>query len=109
MRRQGIPLVLLGGGGYTIQNVARCWTYETGLMLGQQIDNNIPHTEHYYFYTDDNKIHFPTDPRPNTNTPDYLHRITHTITENLRMADPRPSVPFHHVPNRHILIDLDEP
>lgn len=31
----GIPLMLLGGGGYTVQNVARCWVYETGLTLGQ--------------------------------------------------------------------------
>lgn len=29
-----IPLIALGGGGYTIQNVARCWAYETGLCLG---------------------------------------------------------------------------
>ena len=33
MKNYGIPMVLLGGGGYTIENVARCWTYETGLML----------------------------------------------------------------------------
>ncbi|PKY49047.1 hypothetical protein RhiirA4_545007 [Rhizophagus irregularis] len=26
-------LVVLGGGGYRIPNVARCWTYETGLLL----------------------------------------------------------------------------
>lgn len=28
------PIVMLGGGGYTIQNVSRCWTYETGVALG---------------------------------------------------------------------------
>jgi len=22
-----VPMVLLGGGGYTIENVARCWAY----------------------------------------------------------------------------------
>jgi histone deacetylase 1/2 len=27
MKRFGIPMVLLGGGGYTIANVARCWAY----------------------------------------------------------------------------------
>jgi len=30
----GKPTVLLGGGGYTVKNVARCWAYETGLALG---------------------------------------------------------------------------
>ena len=24
-----IPFILLGGGGYTVKNVARTWTYET--------------------------------------------------------------------------------
>ena len=34
MMKYGIPLMLLGGGGYTVQNVAKCWAYETGLVLG---------------------------------------------------------------------------
>lgn len=106
MRQHGIPLVLLGGGGYTIQNVARCWTYETGLMVGQEIDNNIPPSnQHYYFYTEDSKIHFPTDKRANTNSPDYLDTITRTISENLKSCDPRPSVAFHHVPSQHDFLD----
>ncbi|KAJ7632329.1 histone deacetylase RPD3 [Roridomyces roridus] len=29
MRKQNLPLILLGGGGYTVKNVARAWTYET--------------------------------------------------------------------------------
>ncbi len=39
MKSFGTPMVLLGGGGYTIENVARCWTYETGLMVGVDIEN----------------------------------------------------------------------
>jgi histone deacetylase 1/2 len=30
----GLPTLVLGGGGYTISNVARCWTLETGVHLG---------------------------------------------------------------------------
>jgi histone deacetylase 1/2 len=33
----GVPLVLLGGGGYTIRNVARAWCYETSLAAGVEI------------------------------------------------------------------------
>ena len=33
-----LPLLMLGGGGYTIRNVARCWTYETAVAL----DTDIP-------------------------------------------------------------------
>jgi hypothetical protein len=29
-----LPLMVLGGGGYTVRNVARCWAYEIGLYLG---------------------------------------------------------------------------
>ncbi|CAG8521281.1 6114_t:CDS:10 [Diversispora eburnea] len=32
-----IPLMVVGGGGYTVRNVARAWTYETGLLLGEQL------------------------------------------------------------------------
>jgi histone deacetylase 1/2 len=28
------PLLLLGGGGYTMRNVSRAWAYETGLAAG---------------------------------------------------------------------------
>lgn len=31
----GKPLLVLGGGGYKIVNVARCWTYETAVLLGE--------------------------------------------------------------------------
>ncbi len=27
MMSYDVPLMLLGGGGYTVQNVARCWLY----------------------------------------------------------------------------------
>lgn len=37
-----IPIMVLGGGGYTISNVARTWSYETVAMLGYQ-DDQIPH------------------------------------------------------------------
>lgn len=29
-----VPMLVLGGGGYTLRNVARCWCYETGRMMG---------------------------------------------------------------------------
>jgi acetoin utilization deacetylase AcuC-like enzyme len=31
----GVPLLVLGGGGYKIKNVARCWAYETAVLLGE--------------------------------------------------------------------------
>jgi acetoin utilization deacetylase AcuC-like enzyme len=34
-----LPTLVLGGGGYTIRNVARCWTYETAICLGVELEN----------------------------------------------------------------------
>ena len=39
MKSFNLPLLLLGGGGYTIRNVARAWTYETSIALNQEIPN----------------------------------------------------------------------
>jgi hypothetical protein len=35
----GTPIVFLGGGGYTIENVSRCWAYETSVILGTYFYN----------------------------------------------------------------------
>ena len=37
MKSFNLPLLMLGGGGYTIRNVARCWTYETATALDTEI------------------------------------------------------------------------
>ena len=39
MKSFNLPILLLGGGGYTIRNVARAWTYETAIALNQEIPN----------------------------------------------------------------------
>ena len=39
VKKFGLPILLLGGGGYTIRNVARCWTYETATALDSDIAN----------------------------------------------------------------------
>jgi acetoin utilization deacetylase AcuC-like enzyme len=42
-----IPVVLLGGGGYNVVNVAKCWTSHTALVLNQEINENIPSTDSF--------------------------------------------------------------
>lgn len=31
-----------GGGGYTKENVARCWAVETGVLLDTELPNGMP-------------------------------------------------------------------
>ena len=55
MKKYNLPLLLLGGGGYTIRNVARCWTYETSIALNSDIangkmQNNSVHCNRYGQY-----------------------------------------------------------
>ena len=39
IKKWNLPVLLLGGGGYTIRNVARCWTYETSIALSCDVAN----------------------------------------------------------------------
>lgn len=42
VRNYRVPLLVLGGGGYTIPNVSRCWAYETAVVckVQENIINN---------------------------------------------------------------------
>ena len=42
----GVPVLVLGGGGYTMRNVARAWAYETGLLVGQRVGPGATHFPH---------------------------------------------------------------
>lgn len=33
MKQFDVPMIVIGGGGYTIPNVARLWTHETAVLL----------------------------------------------------------------------------
>jgi histone deacetylase 1/2 len=34
MLKYNLPMIILGGGGYNLKNVAKLWTYETAIALG---------------------------------------------------------------------------
>mmetsp|Transcript_25618 Transcript_25618/g.47097 ORF Transcript_25618/g.47097 Transcript_25618/m.47097 type:complete len:96 (+) Transcript_25618:989-1276(+) len=36
-----VPTLVLGGGGYTIRNVARCWAYETSVLLDTELPDGL--------------------------------------------------------------------
>lgn len=40
--------MVLGGGGYTPRNVARCWAYETSVLLDEELENDIPYNGKSY-------------------------------------------------------------
>lgn len=77
IKKWGVPLMLLGGGGYTIKNVARCWAYETAVSLGMEndLDNNLPLNEYYEYYGPDHHLHISKRGEANKNSKEYLDYI----------------------------------
>jgi len=99
-----LPTLVLGGGGYTIRNVARCWTYETAVVLGVEIENELPYNDYYAYYGPDFALHFATNPTmENLNSRQYLDQIKQQVLENLRLLQAAPSVQMQQ------MVDLLEP
>jgi hypothetical protein len=71
----GLPTLVLGGGGYNIRNVSRCWTYETAVVLDQEISNNIPYNDFFQYYGPDYCLHLTPTEMPNKNDRDYLEDL----------------------------------
>ncbi len=42
-----LPTLILGGGGYTMRNVARTWAFETGTLVGEPMTPNLPYNDYY--------------------------------------------------------------
>lgn len=57
IRRLNVPLLVLGGGGYTMRNVARCWAFETAVLTGRNVDNAMPHNDYFEYYGPDYLLH----------------------------------------------------
>jgi len=43
---------VLGGGGYTIRNVARCWAYETSVLLdcNRDMADEVPYNDYFDYF-----------------------------------------------------------
>ena len=95
----GLPVLVLGGGGYTIRNVSRCWAYETSILTGVPVENDLPDTPYYDYYAPDYKLHPVTGTRiENLNTREYLDNVKSRVLDNLRRLQGAPSVQMHSVP-----------
>ncbi|VDI04052.1 putative histone deacetylase 1-B isoform X1 [Mytilus galloprovincialis] len=98
MKKWNLPLLLLGGGGYTIRNVARCWTYETSLALGADVANELPYNDYFEYYGPDFKLNLSPSNMANQNTGEYLDKIKTRLFENLRMLPHAPGVQMQAIP-----------
>merc|ERR1719510_1669086 len=93
MKSFDVPLILLGGGGYRVENVARCWTYETSLAVDHEIPNDIPYNLFFQYYGPSFKLHLTPDPElHNTNSTKSLTDMTNRLLQNLKQVEPVPNV-----------------
>ncbi|KAJ1654963.1 histone deacetylase [Dispira simplex] len=99
MKSFGVPLMVVGGGGYTIRNVSRCWTYETSVLLDIDLPNELPPTVYHEFFAPDYSLHPTLSGRiENQNTQAYLDDVARTVLEQLRSIQGAPSVQMQEIP-----------
>ncbi|KAG6505539.1 hypothetical protein ZIOFF_037898 [Zingiber officinale] len=98
MRSFNVPLLLLGGGGYTLRNVARCWCYETGVALGVELDDEMPDHEYIGYFGPEFTIHAVPSNMENKNSRRSLDATKVKLLETLSSLQHAPSVQFHEQP-----------
>jgi len=104
----GLPLLVLGGGGYTIRNVSRCWAYETATLLGQEIENEIPINDYYEYFAPGYKLHLTPTNMENSNTREFLEKCQTQLMEVLQDIQGAPSVQMQEVPPDWIVKEENE-
>ncbi|KAH8798494.1 hypothetical protein DL96DRAFT_1639559 [Flagelloscypha sp. PMI_526] len=110
--RYNKPLLVLGGGGYTIKNVSRCWTYETSVLVGTELPNELPRTIYDNFFADSGfKLHPPlsTSKIENQNSKVTMKKLKEAVVTKLRYLQGAPSVQMQEIPpNIQGLLDVEE-
>ncbi|XP_005100475.1 probable histone deacetylase 1-B isoform X2 [Aplysia californica] len=108
IKKWNLPVLLLGGGGYTIRNVARCWTYETSIALNCDVANELPYNDYFEYYGPDFKLHISPSNMANQNTPEYMDKIKTRLFDNLRMLPHAPGVQMQAIPEDALHDESDE-
>jgi histone deacetylase HOS2 len=100
----GLPLLVVGGGGYTPRNVSRAWAHETSILLEADkiLDPTIPDSVAFRNHFGPDYSLFPPlselrklenkNPRP------YLAGLVEAVHEQLRYIQGAPSVQMSFIP-----------
>ncbi|KAM0938056.1 putative histone deacetylase [Dioscorea sansibarensis] len=98
LRSFNVPLMVVGGGGYTIRNVARCWCYETAVAVGVEPENKLPYNEYYEYFGPDYTLHIEPKNMENQNSVKDLEKIRNALLEHLSKIEHAPSAQFQERP-----------
>ncbi|KAG2182274.1 hypothetical protein INT43_007201 [Umbelopsis isabellina] len=108
VKKFNLPTLVLGGGGYTMRNVARAWAYETGVVVGQELTPAMPYNDYYEYFGPDYRLDVKASNMENMNTPEYLEKIKLQVFENLSRTAFAPSVQIQEVPADHDMSDDED-
>ncbi len=75
------------GGGYTKNNVARCWTNETAILVGEELSEDLPANVYHEYYQPDYKLNrntLSTRQLDNQNMRSQIDAIRIAAMEHLR-------------------------
>ncbi|KAG6632163.1 hypothetical protein CIPAW_13G139600 [Carya illinoinensis] len=108
VKKFNLPLLVTGGGGYTKENVARCWAVETGVLLDTELPNEIPDNEYIKYFSPEYSLRIPSGHIENLNSKSYLGTIKAQVFENLQSIQHAPGVQMQEVPPDFYIPDFDE-
>ena len=115
VRSFGIPMLVLGGGGYTLRNVPRCWTYETSVLTGEPVEDELPFSDYFEYFGPDYRIHLPVSNMENLNSQEYLDRTRNQLLDILGQVEPVPGTQIQtgqvesQLNPRGVQMEVDEP
>ena len=89
----GLPTIVIGGGGYTIRNVARCWAYETSVLLDTPVPDELPINRYFEYYGPDYRLHIQPSNMENFNSHQYLTKTRDRLLRVLKGLSP-PTMPI---------------
>jgi histone deacetylase HOS2 len=104
VKAYNIPLLVVGGGGYTPRNVARAWAHETSICIGadKTLNPDIPEfMPHREAFRKEGLTLFPQLggwKNQNLNSKAYLENIIRHVREQLSAIKAAPSVQMKYIP-----------
>jgi histone deacetylase 1/2 len=110
MKKFKLPMLVTGGGGYTKNNVARCWTNETAILVGEHLAEELPPNAYAEYYQPHNRLDravLSRKPLDNYNTRARIDEIRERCMEYLRHLAHTPAVQMHYAPRANTLPEWD--
>lgn len=105
VRSLGRPLIVLGGGGYTVRNTARAWAYETACALGVQNDipRDLPFNEYFEWFGPRFRLEVLPNNMEDLNLQDgYIQAVKDQVERQLHDLPFAPSVQMQAVPRETV-------